>query len=550
MSRNLRRACLLAAGGLLLPARAAHSQDKVAAKAAEALATVRKGEGEARIAAARDLAALGAEGFRHLLADPPPGSDAGAWEALAEGLGAKDPAQAASDLLSYRSGWPRQAKERVEGLLAALRDGIRGPRRQRSELAEAVVEGATDLPPFLWIPLVGEGTLPDGFAPGPVAFAVDDRGLRVDAAGKGRADKRLGAALQILRLGPRGGERPVAFVRRMDLWYAASASVLRGKMGREPLEFLDGNGDGALDGPEDWVRVGRDAAFQRVHPDRTLWTEKGMAIWAIVTGEKGPEVDWFPEPAPSWAEAKHLAAWEWLNRWRAEAGIPPVRLDRPWTEAGDLHARYMAFHGISHEEEEGKEGYTREGRSAGMTGSIGGYAEPLELIESISATILHRVSLVGRAEDGMGLGSGPGGSVARGGPIDVPAGTPPVLVPGAGQGNVPRTCNRERPTPDRVPMMYEAERGYPVSVHFPGYSREWTDIRFELFEGPREKEVFGYTFSPKEPVTTTIGLEKNYWAAHFVSRDPLRPATEYTARFTAARPGTEPLVLVWGFRTR
>lgn len=89
-----------------------------------------------------------------------------------------------------------------------------------------------------------------------------------------------------------------------------------------------------------------------------------------------------------------LAATAHLNQLRAEAGVPPVKLDADNSTPNWLHARYLVENSTwGHEEDPGKPFYTPEGHAAGKRSNIGspgsGYDfEPYDHPENAANTFL------------------------------------------------------------------------------------------------------------------------------------------------------------------
>ena len=84
-----------------------------------------------------------------------------------------------------------------------------------------------------------------------------------------------------------------------------------------------------------------------------------------------------------------VAGDDWLstvNTYRAMSGLQPVSENSTWSAEGRAHSCYMLQNGISHDEIEGRPGYTPGGDIAGNSGNVA-------VSSSVSATARHHVDL-------------------------------------------------------------------------------------------------------------------------------------------------------------
>lgn len=539
-----RRALLLLLPAVVGTARA--DGDEAAAPLAALVGDLRAEDGQKRSAAARALASRGPDAVAAILDDLPPDTDWDAWEALVAALDGMGAADALAELLSLRTAWPSGRAVSLSGLEATLRDRL-DVKPQRVKLLPAELPDPHLLPLALREPVLDGLPLPPAVAPGHHLVQIRGDDLVVDVRGDGKPTSRVAARKpQVLGVGGRGEERPVAFLRERDRWSCGPGGVLAGRLGRETVQVLDGDGDGVLDGPRDFVRIG-DGAFVRQTADRLLMTEEGLVRYGFERDGDHWILVCRAEPQPRWADAKQLAALSWLNGWRGRTGLAPLRLDRRRSEAAALHSRYMRWNGVGHDESTDKEGYTREGSRAGRRSSVSPDPDPVATFRRISATILHRESCLGRSADGLGVGHGPGGSVLWGGNSAESEVGGPVLVPGPGQRDVDVQCLSEIPVPDFDAAFYEKMHGYPVSVNYTGALSGLSDVRLTLFVQGSETEVPGYLFTPGRPYAKSI--PSNNGAAHFVAESPLLGSTRYEVVFSGMRAGVR-VEVIWSFVTR
>jgi len=506
------------------------------------------GDSEAdRRTATEELAKSGFQAIEHVLRHLPGESEDASWAALIDGLAGMGPAQASADLLSYRSDWPYGARKRLEGAIVDLRRRFAAlivVPLKAGELADSSL-----VPPEQEVAHGTDGPVDARFAPGGIRSVVLKGALHVDTAGTGRYDAVVNPGKPaVLLIGPKGAARPVAFRQRLGAWIATPARVFTGNLGKESVQVLDADGDGAIT-EADCLRIGETGAFRHLKTGNLFWSEEGLTHVSFRVAAGATILEAALELPPSWAGGTRRTTLDWLNRWRRGPGLPPVRLDRTRSEGCRLHAEYMSLNGVGHGEEEGKPGFTPEGREEGKVSSVGSFSDPAELLRHLESGILSRLTCIGSASEGVGVGHAANGSAVHAAKPAFSDRGGPVLVPGPGQSAVPRLCGRsESPKPDLDPDFFEKPRGYPVSVAFAHGMRGPKDVRMELFEGPKEKPVEGFLFTPEKPYATFPGLERNYHSAVFVARDPLLGRTSYTVRFSAICEGKE-FPREWSFRT-
>src|SRR6185436_9792401 len=200
-----------------------------------------------------------------------------------------------------------------------------------------------------------------------------------------------------------------------------------------------------------------------------------------------------PSKPPARVEDVVLA----LNVHRVKAGIGVTRPVATLSKACDLHALYLTKNeprGLSgHEEDPKGIGTTEEGARAGKRSVIspfGVHDTPVDAVESLMATLYHRVALLNPAVVEIGVGwanrkDGLGFLVVDVGGID---GRPdakvfPIVYPVNGQEDVPLDFGlggRENPNP--IPND-GTEGGYPVTVQIPERRGKGCDAEFQLFTG-------------------------------------------------------------------
>jgi hypothetical protein len=245
-----------------------------------------------------------------------------------------------------------------------------------------------------------------------------------------------------------------------------------------------------------------------------------------------------------------------INLKRVKAGLGVVRPIPGLSRACDLHALYITKNdarGLSaHEEDPKGIAYTDEGAKAGKRSVISPFPPhqtPVEAVESLMATLYHRIGLLNPSITEIGVGwanrrDGLGFLV-----VDVGGGAEgrpdsklfPIVYPPNGQDDVPLDFalgarENPNPIPDDGTMG-----GYPVTVQIPE-RRGKSESELRLFAG--ETEVAAWLSTPDSPA-------RKDWPQPgvlcLIPKEPLKPSTLYTVRFRDRLSGLEK---EWTFTTR
>lgn len=550
--------CALAAP----PVRADEASLAFDAKVDALVEQARAEDATARKKALDGLRALGAPAMPQILRSVGRSPGSPEWESAVAVLVALDPAQALAHVETMRSEWEAWGWRETSGP-----DRGRAPRRVADELIDRLVaarssewtkpvrlEPATLEDPFHvppWAEHVVEGTLPSSLLWTDVAVREKGAKLEIDTGGDGSFATRADPAKPlVVSVGSKERPRRALVYRRAGRWRAAPCGLLRGTADGTLVELLDVEADGDFAGASDLVRAGTDAfRVQRGSP--FLWTPAGLVRFRVRRDAQGWTFSTLAEPEPQWMDGTSQPMAEALNAWRAAAGLAPQRVDRARTAACGLHHEYWKKHGFTdHREDRSKKEWTADGARAGQASSVWATGNGAAFVTWIAATILHRSSLLGSADEGAGAYAGGCGSLLWGGRIDAAAHGFPILVPGPGQSQVPPGCAPENPAPSGDPNFYGHGRAFPVSVTF----SEWpagvpADGRIELFEGASAKPLAGTTFSAAKPYhdSYTGGFPGD--SVIFVADGYLRTNTVHTARFTGQGQGG-PVEFAWQFRTK
>lgn len=244
-----------------------------------------------------------------------------------------------------------------------------------------------------------------------------------------------------------------------------------------------------------------------------------------------------------------------VNAYRERAKVPRVRLTPSLSRACDLHALYLAkndWKGLSgHEEDPKGAGYTDEGARAGKRSVISpfhGHETPLEGLDSLMATLYHRVSVLHPPLTDVGAGwawrrDGLGYLVMDVGNADAKHDPKlwPVLYPAPGQAEVPLEFGlgaRENPNP--LPEGVDTA-GYPITIQFPEKTK-LQELELTMSEGGRD--VPGYLSTPDAPA-------REDWpqpgVVALIPKLKLKPGTSYVVRLRYRELGA---VREWTFTTR
>ncbi len=175
---------------------------------------------------------------------------------------------------------------------------------------------------------------------------------------------------------------------------------------------------------------------------------------------------------------------EAVNAYREQAGVGKVKVTPALSRGCDLHALYLTKNdarGLSgHDEDPKGVGFTEEGAKAGKRSVItpfASYETPREGLESLMATLYHRVAVLHPQLTEVGIGwafrkDGNGHLVMDVGSLDPKEAKGwPVCWPPPGQKDVPLEFGLgSRETPNPLPDG-TASAGYPITIQYPEGAR-------------------------------------------------------------------------------
>ena len=258
---------------------------------------------------------------------------------------------------------------------------------------------------------------------------------------------------------------------------------------------------------------------------------------------------------PLRAGPKPDAVLEAVNAHRARAGLGRVRLSPALSKACDLHALYLSKNevkGLSgHDEDPKAAGYTEEGAKAGKRSVISPFSpqeSPLEAVESLVATLYHRVSLLQPELSEVGIGwafrrDGLGHLVIDVSTIDLKTDLKlyPVVYPVNGQKDVPPDFGlgaRENPNP--IPAD-GASAGYPITIQFVERRKPY-DVEAKLFAGSQEVDCW---------MSTPANPARDDWPQPgVVALIPVHKLKADTTYIVRLKEKTTSIEKEWSFTTR
>lgn len=449
----------------------------------------------------------------------------------------------------------------VAGLAAgpgSARGGPEAPGRGLTvALAPAELDDPDLVPPELTVSL--QDLTAGWLVPPPRSVAIKQTGVAIDWDGDGRIEATVRSGKSgIVRASKDGFPVPLLLAERGGGWRVMPAAVLRGQVGGTAVEVLDADLDGRYDGAADRLRWDG-GAFHRPAAEKRVPTAKGLARWTLTLGGGAWRFTLEPEALPEGATPVAVQGLVGVNAFRNRTGLAPLALDLDWSAGCQKHAEYIKLNpvdGFGHSETAGRPGYSSEGLTAAQEGVMEKTGDPARAVERLTAMLMHRTPFL--CDPAFPVGVGAVGT--KGGDHDPATGPPgfsvlragaalgskafPVLVPAPGQKDVPLTLLPEVPTPDRRKNLYDAPRGYPVSVSFLG--KDQSGARLTLRVVGKKDPVPSVVFTPAEPIHASFA--HNYATAFLVTEEPLARDTLYEVECTFGE-GAQAQRLVWRFTT-
>lgn len=394
-------------------------------------------------------------------------------------------------------------------------------------------------------------------------WKVSAQELQITLPGASRPLKiKAGRKGEVVHLPSAGAEVPVLLFSKQQRWFAAPALMLSSKTGLGLVEFLDVDFDGKFDSELDFLawRGGRlrlRGGAPMVHSENAL---HGVEL---VENRGKLQVQLTPSALPEEVSDEIRLAWFAANEFRNQVGLEPVALDVRRNDAALKHSKYLQINGGGgagklnvHDEISTLPGYTPEGKQA-ANGNVMWKSSGSDLKSQPDheiASLFHRSEYLYPSKT-MGAGADGGYSVIwmEEGQMDNARWLQSnnmksrwVMVPAAGQINVPRRAKRDNPIPASVPNFYQQQRGWPISVASSFKYNELGHAKIELFDA-KGKRVQGFAITMADAGFTNQGFQAHYL---FAAEDALQSNSKYRAEFTARlKVNDRPLQYSWTFET-
>lgn len=268
-------------------------------------------------------------------------------------------------------------------------------------------------------------------------------------------------------------------------------------------------------------------------------------------------------PAPVYASAHRLEAFNRFNEIRQAAGLGLLRQNAQLDVAAQGHSDYLSLNDMTgHYQSPGHNGFTgadvwARARAAGYSaastadevlGTVPGDGPGASYIDGLISTPYHRMAMLEYRPDELGVGhSGefPQNMVFNTG-RNPGQGAPDrlfVIWPTDGAAGVVTAGGPE--SPDPIPENNGSPYGYPVSIQ----SHELKELSVTSFT--LEDAAGNIVDAKLLHHSTDANLSTRFRARHFaalIGRSPLMANTTYTARFTGAVDG-QTITHTWSFTT-
>jgi len=335
-------------------------------------------------------------------------------------------------------------------------------------------------------------------------------------AARGGDAPRLDGVVRLVPVKP-APDRLRAYALVAGVEPAAQPTVFAAVIGRATLHLADVDGNGRVDdvGVDGWCDAGAAylLPFERPLLVGDVQLDVRQESDALSLRYRGDLVE---------APAEHRAALRAVNVLRARNGVPPVDYDAALSEGCRLHCLYCDIHGLLHEEEAGKVGYTDAGALAGRNSNVALGTSLDRAGAAAFSTLYHRAAVMQPETRSMGFGIGKGHVAVDGLSRVTPrAWTWPLILPAPGSAGHPTWYDHtEQPQP--VPPKPRA--GLPVTLTWPhGTTFEKVEARMETAR--RHRAVAVHVSWPGHPAHAL--RPDNQDSICLIPAALLRPSTTY-----------------------
>lgn len=382
-----------------------------------------------------------------------------------------------------------------------------------------------------------------------------DKGeLEIDLKGDGRFKKltKAGAVAVEVPLAAEDGKRAKTAKLSLylsknseDAWQYRVASQVTLNLGKEAFAIVDVNGNGVFNeaGVDGMCLAGQTWLFPLPGPDERFCTET-LDLTGLRLGPLGDDVALAGRPL-STTVPEALPVLIGVNRERGKLGLTPRPEDPRLSADLQKHCAYMARNNtLTHPEDSGKPGYTKEGHEAGMRSILSQGTPAARVAEMMVETYFHRQDVI-RPETlafGVGYEGRFGGIDGRTRMAKASSYRWPVLCPVPDQTQVATRYQTE--APDATPGDDKA--GTPITVYFG--SGKPTLKRYELVsETAPAAPIPCYPFDHQQGASANMTGYQHCVA--IIPRDPLANGIWHQVTIEADHGGTT-WAKTWRFQTK
>lgn len=311
----------------------------------------------------------------------------------------------------------------------------------------------------------------------------------------------------------------------------------KGTLGKRLFFFFDVDGNGKFNdlGVDGWAL--NKMPYMLPLEDKTVI---GASEFQWELAEDGSSVRFRIQPLPLNEGQKQVLIQ--FNQWRFMNGLPAVTIDQRLSEACNKHCAYMERHGMTHDEEPGKQGYSADGAEAGRRSCLG-QDGPVQSVHMFYASFYHRLPFVYPGTRSIGVGSSRRYAAVDGLSLrDRRPWTYPIIVPAPNSFGHPTHFTPEQPSP--VPPGLDLP-GFPITLTFDGGTI--TGVRAHLrLKHAKGREVPILVSSPEHPANGK--RPHNRQTICIIPRVPLAPMRTWWVKVTYRRDG-EDKEHAWKFNT-
>jgi len=368
------------------------------------------------------------------------------------------------------------------------------------------------------------------------ARRVEDK-LELDAARDGTFKAARPGPLTVT-LGEAGDKQrdklDLLLTRREDgTWTYRVLTVLVGKLGKETITVLDGDGDGVFnEAGVDALAIGAAALAWPLPRADERWCTRTHDLTGLAFGPRGADAALAGRPLAT-VLPETLALLDGINAQRALYGLAPRGEDPALSAPLQKHCLYMVGTGVlAHPEEPSRPGYSADGHEAGMASILSQGRSAAEVAEMMVATFYHRQDVV--RPDTLAFGLGYAGKF---GGIDGRrrlGGTQrwPIVIPHPDASGIPLRFQQEAPDP----IAGDREAGFPITVYFGSGAPVLKEATLTAIDAKGSRPVDCYRFDAAQGGAVDFNGFQHVVA--LIAKEPLAASTHYQVSMTVDLAGT------------